>query len=107
MTGYESYVSGFPPEPEYTREVVYPYHDKPLNAMLRERGILVETEKLTAKLLSAADGATTYQMENGGIAEVMPDKYSGAEVILIIQPEQVQAYNRYHAPLPFWLWSIG
>lgn len=87
--------------------MVYPYHDNPLNTMLRDRGILVETKKRTAKILSASDGATTYQMKNGGIAEVMPDKYSGAEVIVIIPPDQVQAYIRYHAPLPFWAWSMG
>ena len=105
MNGYESYFSSFPPEPKYTREVVYPYYNKPLNTMLRERGVLVETEKLTAKILSAVDGATTYQMADGGIAEVMPDKYSGAEVIVIIPSDQVQVYHRYHAPLPFWAWS--
>ena len=44
---------------------------------------------------------------NIGIAEVMPNKYSGAEVIVIIPPEQVQAYRRYQSPLPFWAWSTG
>lgn len=108
MTGYESYLSSLPPKPEYIREVVYPYCGNPLYAMLRERGILVETErKMTAKILSAADGASTYQMEDGGIAEVMPNKYSGAEIIVIIPPEQVQAYRRYQSPLPFWAWSTG
>lgn len=108
MNGYESYLSSLPPKPEYIREVVYPHCGNPLYAMLRERGILVETErKMAAKILSAADGASTYQMEDGGIAEVMPNKYSGAEVIVIIPPEQVQAYRRYQAPLPFWAWSTG
>lgn len=108
MIRYESYLSSLPPKPEYIREVVYPYYGNPLYAMLRERGILAETEQtMTAKILSAADGASTYQMEDGGIAEVMPNKYSGAEVIVIIPPEQVQAYRRYQSPLPFWAWSTG
>lgn len=108
MNGYESYVSSFPPEPEYTREVVYPTFKQPLNAWLRAHGVLVETQRrLGAKILSASDGAKVYQTEDGGIAEVMPDKYSGAEVIVIIPPEQVSAYRQYHAPLPFWAWSMG
>lgn len=107
MTGYDAYKSNFPAKPEYIREVVYPCPVNPLNQMLRERGIVVETEAKTAKILSAADGATSYQMEDGGIAEVLPDKYSGANVIVIIPPEQVHVYRRYQAPLPFWAWSIG
>lgn len=107
MNGYESYFSSFPPEPKHTRVVVYPTFEQPLNAWLRAHGVLIETQRIEAKLLSAADGATTYRMENGGIAEVMPDKYSGAEVILIIPPDQVQVYHRYRAPLPFWAWSTG
>lgn len=107
MTGYESYVSSFPPKPEYTREVLYPHTDFPLYSMLRARGVLVETETRTAKILSAADGALSYQMKNGGVAEVMPDTLSGAEVLIIIAPDQVTAYRRYQAPLPFWAWSMG
>lgn len=107
MDGYESYLSGFRAAPEYKREVLYPSFDEPLNAMLRKRGVMVETEKHSAKILSAADGATSYDMTDGGIAEVMPDKYSGAEVIVTIPPEQVKNYRSYQAPLPFWAWSMG
>lgn len=107
MNGYESYLSGFEPAPEYTCEVVYPYFANPLNAILRDRGVLVETAKRSAKILSAADGATSYQMADGGIAEVMPDCFSGSVVVVIINPEQIPAYRRYKAPLPFWAWSVG
>lgn len=107
MDGYKSYLSGFAPAPEYTREVLYPCPGEPLNTMLRTRGVMVETEMHNAKILSAADGATTYQMADGGIAEVMPDKYSGVEVLVIVPPDQMDAYRRYKAPLPFWAWSIG
>lgn len=107
MTGYDSYVSSFPPKPEYKREVVYPSFDEPLNELLRNRGVLLETKRIGSKILSAADGATTYQMADGGIAEVMPDKYSGVEVLVIVPPDQMDAYRRYKAPLPFWAWSIG
>lgn len=107
MNGYESYLNGFQAVPEYTREVLYPSFDEPLNAMLKKRGIMVETEAYSAKILSAADGATSYKMTDGGVAEVMPDKYSGCAVVVTIQPDQVPSYKAYNSPLPFWLWSMG
>lgn len=108
MTGYESYLSSFPPEPKHTRVVVYPTFEQPLNAWLRAHGVLVETmQRIGAKILSAADGATTYQMENGGIAEVMPIAYTSDYVVVFIPPDQMAAYRAYHPPLPFWAWSTG
>lgn len=107
MDGYESYLSGFRAAPEYKREVLYPNFGEPLNTILITRGVMVETEKHSAKILSAADGATSYKMTNGGIAEVMPEKYSGSAVIVTIPPEQVKKYRSYQAPLPFWAWSMG
>lgn len=107
MTGYDSYKAGFMRKPDFTREVLYPYAGEPLNKMLRDRGVLVETEAIKAKILSAADGATSYVMENGGAAEILPDKFSGSYVLLTIQPDQMDAYKNYSAPLPFWAWSAG
>lgn len=108
MTGYESYLSSFPPEPEHTRVVVYPTFEQPLNAWLRAHGVLVETRRrVGAKILSASDGAEVYQTEDGGAVEVMPDTWSGAEVVVFIPPDQMDAYQRYRPPLPFWAWSMG
>lgn len=108
MNGYESYASSFPPEPEYTREVVYPTFKQPLNAWLRAHGVLVETQRrLGAKILSASDGAKVYQTEDGGVAEVMPDACTEVYVVVFIPPDQMVAYQQYHPPLPFWAWSMG
>lgn len=106
MNGYESYVSSFPPKPEYTREVIYPHAGEPLNAWLRSHGILVDTMTPGAKILDPAE-ATTYQTTGGGVAEVLEDRYSGAVVVITVSPDQMEVYNKYQAPLPFWLWSMG
>ena len=107
MSGYDSYLNGFKPAPQHTREVLYPYFGCPLCQMLRDRGVLVESERRGAKILSAADGAKSYRTEDGGIAEVLTDKYSGASVVVIVPPELVKDYRDYQAPLPFWAWSMG
>lgn len=108
MTAYDSYLSTFPPKPEYQKEVLYPwYDDKPLYTTLKERGVLVESKKLTAKILSAADGAVSFDMVDGGIAETMSDKYTGDVVLVIVPPEQVPIYKAYQAPLPYWAWCTG
>lgn len=107
MTGYDSYVSSFPSKPGYTREVLYPGINAPLYVQLRSRGILVETEKRGAKILSAADGAVSYQVDGGGVAEVLTDRYSGTAVLITVPVDQVDAYIKYHAPLPFWAWCSG
>lgn len=107
MSGYESYVSSFPDKPEYTREVLYPYYGHSLYTMLRKRGIKVETENNCTKILSSCDGAKSYQMSDGGIAEVMPDQYSGEYVLIVIHPDQASVYRKYQAPLPFWAYSMG
>lgn len=106
MNGYESYVSSFPPKPEYTREVIYPHAGEPLNAWLRSHGILVDTMTPGAKILDPAE-ATTYRTTGGGVAEVLEDRYSGAVVVITVSPDQMEVYNKYQAPLPFWLWSMG
>lgn len=106
MNGYESYVSSFPPKPEYTREVIYPHAGEPLNAWLRSHGILVDTMTPGAKILDPAE-ATTYRTTGGGVAEVLEDRYSGAVVVITVSPDQMEVYNKYRPPLPFWLWSIG
>lgn len=108
MTGYESYLSSFPPKPEYTREVVYSTFDQPLNAWLRAHRVLVETmRRIGAKILSAADGAEVYQTNDGGAAEVMPIAYTADYVVVFIPPDQMDTYRAYHPPLPFWAWSMG
>lgn len=106
MNGYESYVSSFPPKPEYTREVIYPHAGEPLNAWLRSHGILVDTMTPGAKILDPAE-ATTYRTTGGGVAEVLEDRYSGAVVVITVSPDQMEIYNKYRPPLPFWLWSMG
>lgn len=106
MNGYESYVSSFPPKPEYTREVIYPHAGEPLNAWLRSHGVLVDTMTPGAKLLDPAEG-TTYRTTGGGVAEVLEDRYSGAVVVITVSPDQMEVYNKYRPPLPFWLWSMG
>jgi len=106
MNGYESYVSSFPPKPEYTREVIYPHAGEPLNAWLRSHGILVDTMTPGAKILDPAE-ATTYRTTGGGVAEVLEDRYSGAVVVITVSPDQMEVYNKYRPPLPFWLWSMG
>lgn len=106
MNGYESYVSSFPPKPEYTREVIYPHAGEPLNAWLRSHGILVDTMTPGAKILDPAE-ATTYRTTGGGVAEVLEDRYSGAVVVITVSPDQMEVYNKYQPPLPFWLWSMG
>lgn len=106
MNGYESYVSSFPPKPEYTREVIYPHAGEPLNTWLRSHGILVDTMTPGAKILDPAE-ATTYQTTGGGVAEVLEDRYSGAVVVITVFPDQMEIYNKYRPPLPFWLWSMG
>lgn len=106
MNGYESYVSSFPPKPEYTREVIYPHAGEPLNAWLRSHGILVDTMTPGAKILDPAE-ATTYRTTGGGVAEVLEDRYSGAVVVITMSPDQMEIYNKYRPPLPFWLWSMG
>lgn len=63
--------------------------------------------KLTAKILSAADGAVSFDMVDGGIAETMSDKYTGDVVLVIVPPEQVPIYKAYQAPLPYWAWCTG
>ena len=106
MNGYESYVSSFPPKPEYTREVIYHHAGEPLNAWLRSHGILVDTMTPGAKILDPAE-ATTYRTTGGGVAEVLEDRYSGAVVVITVSPDQMEVYNKYRPPLPFWLWSMG
>lgn len=106
MNGYESYVSSFPPKPEYTREVIYPHAGEPLNAWLRSHGILVDTMTPGAKILDPAE-ATTYRTTGGGVAEVLEDRYSGSVVVITVSPDQMEVYNKYQPPLPFWLWSMG
>lgn len=106
MNGYESYVSSFPPKPEYTREVIYPHAGEPLNAWLRSHGILVDTMTPGAKILDPAE-ATTYRTTGGGVAEVLEDRYSGAVVVITVSPDQMEIYNKYRPPIPFWLWSMG
>ena len=106
MNGYESYVSSFPPKPEYTREVIYPHAGEPLNAWLRSHGILVDTMTPGAKILDPAE-ATTYRTTGGGVAEVLEDRYSGAVVVITVSHDQMEIYNKYRPPLPFWLWSMG
>lgn len=106
MNGYESYVSSFPPKPEYTREVIYPHAGEPLNAWLRSHGVLVDTMTPGAKILDPAE-ATTYRTTGGGVAEVLEDRYSGAVVVITVSHDQMEVYNKYQAPLPFWLWSMG
>lgn len=106
MNGYESYVSSFPPKPEYTREVIYPHSGEPLNAWLRSHGVLVDTMTPGAKLLDPAE-ATTYRTTGGVVAEVLEDRYSGAVVVITVSPDQMEIYNKYRPPLPFWLWSMG
>ena len=106
MNGYESYVSSFPPKPECTREVIYPHAGEPLNAWLRSHGILVDTMTPGAKILDPAE-ATTYRTTGGGVAEVLEDRYSGAVVVITVSPDQMEIYNKYRPPLPFWLWSMG
>lgn len=106
MNGYESYVSSFPPKPEYTREVIYPHAGEPLNAWLRSHGILVDTMTPGAKILDPAE-ATTYRTTGGGVAEVLEDRYSGAVVVITMSPDQMEIYNKYRPPLPFCLWSMG
>lgn len=106
MNGYDRYVSSFPPKPEYTREVIYPHAGEPLNAWLRSHGILVDTMTPGAKILDPAE-ATTYRTTGGGVAEVLEDRYSGAVVVITVSPDQMEVYNKYRPPLPFWLWSMG
>ena len=106
MNGYESYVSSFPPKPEDTREVIYPHAGEPLNAWLRSHGVLVDTMTPGAKILDPAE-ATTYRTTGGGVAEVLEDRYSGAVVVITVSHDQMEVYNKYQAPLPFWLWSMG
>lgn len=106
MTGYESYVSSFPPEPEHTREVIYPTFEEPLNAWLRAHGVLVDTLTPGSKILDPVEG-TTYRTKSGGVAEVLEDRYSDAVVVVTVSPDQMAAYHRYHPPLPFWAWSMG
>lgn len=106
MNGYDRYVSSFPPKPEYTREVIYPHAGEPLNAWLRSHGILVDTMTPGAKILDPAE-ATTYRTTGGGVAEVLEDRYSGAVVVITVSTDQMEIYNKYRPPLPFWLWSMG
>lgn len=108
MDGYSSYLKGFEPKPQYTRTVIHPWSmSKPLFPWLEDRGVIVESEQRTAKILSAADGAHTFSTKDGGFVEVMQDKATAEYIIIEISPNDAEAYKRYKAPLPLWAYLQG
>mgnify|MGYP006871002082 CR=1 FL=1 len=110
MTGYESYLSSFPPKPQYRREEYYAHGNAPLVQWLRGQGVDISTERRATKILCGSDAwARSYTTADGGVVEVRAEPYSciGEYVVVFIYPDDVPAYRQYNPPLPFWAWISG
>lgn len=100
-TGYDSYVSQFPPKPEYTREVISQW-GKPFYTWAEEHGGDTDKAVRGTKLLDSVGTSETIPTKDGGFIEAMWDNNAGVIVILLIPPDQAEVYRKYQAPLPLW-----
>lgn len=109
MNGYDAYLTKFPAKPQYRRVVYYAHAGCPIFRWLSDHGVDVKTERLGTKILCDVDGwARTYDMNDGGVAEVREEPYNPGEyVIVFIDRSDAEAYRHYYAPLPFWAYSMG